>query len=63
MQYLTRWRMHLASGWLKNERVSLAEVADRLGYESEPAFRRAFKRHVGIPPGAARRGAGSALVS
>jgi AraC-like DNA-binding protein len=63
MQYLTRWRMHLASGWLKNDQVSLSEVAGRLGYESEPAFRRAFKRHVGIPPGAARRGAGSAVVS
>jgi AraC-like DNA-binding protein len=55
MQYLTRWRMHLASRWLRADQISLGTVADRLGYESEPAFRRAFKRHVGVPPGAVRR--------
>jgi AraC-like DNA-binding protein len=55
MLYLTRWRMHLASRWLRADQISLGTVADRLGYESEPAFRRAFKRHVGVPPGALRR--------
>ena len=54
--YLTRWRMHLAARWLREDRTSLAEVAARLGYESEPSFSRAFKRHVGVPPGAVRRG-------
>jgi AraC-like DNA-binding protein len=54
--YLTRWRMHLASRWLREERTSLAEVASRLGYESEPSFSRAFKRHIGVAPGAVRRG-------
>jgi AraC-like DNA-binding protein len=54
--YLTRWRMHLAARWLRDERASLGEVAGRLGYESEPSFSRAFKRHIGVPPGAVRRG-------
>jgi AraC-like DNA-binding protein len=54
--YLTRWRMHLAARWLRDERASLGEVAGRLGYESEPSFSRAFKRHIGVPPGQVRRG-------
>jgi AraC-like DNA-binding protein len=54
-RYLARWRMHVASGWLRNERLSVAEVAERLGYESEASFSRAFKRHVGVPPSALRR--------
>jgi AraC-like DNA-binding protein len=53
--YLTRWRMHLAARWLREDRASLGEVAARLGYESEPSFSRAFKRHIGVPPGAVRR--------
>jgi AraC-like DNA-binding protein len=63
LQYLTRWRMHLASRWLKSDGLSLGEVASRLGYDSEPAFRRAFKRHMGIPPGAARRGLAGRVAS
>jgi AraC-like DNA-binding protein len=55
MQYLTRWRMHMASDWLRTGTLSIGEVASRLGYDSEPAFHRAFKRHVGLPPGAFRR--------
>jgi AraC-like DNA-binding protein len=57
--YLTRWRMHLAARWLREDRASLGEVAARLGYESEPSFSRAFKRHIGVPPGAVRRGRAS----
>ncbi len=63
MQYLTRWRMHLAGRWLREDKLRLGEIAARLGYESEPSFSRAFKRHMGAPPGAVRRGArGNALV-
>jgi len=54
--YLTRWRMHLAARWLREDRASLGDVASRLGYESEPSFSRAFKRHIGVAPGAVRRG-------
>ena len=55
MHYVTRVRMHRAHAILQQERISVAALADRLGYESESAFSRAFKRHIGIPPGGARR--------
>jgi AraC-like DNA-binding protein len=56
-RYLARWRMHLAGGWLRRDRRTVAEVAARLGYESEASFSRAFKRLRGVPPGAVRQGA------
>ncbi|WP_437826459.1 AraC family transcriptional regulator [Sorangium sp. So ce1153] len=52
---LARWRMHVASGWLRDDRVTVAEAAVRLGYDSEAAFSRAFKRFSGVPPSALRR--------
>jgi AraC-like DNA-binding protein len=55
MGYVTRWRMHLAIDWLQHDDVPVAELAGRLGYESEAAFSRAFKRTVGMSPGAVRR--------
>lgn len=55
MQYVTRWRMSLASSWLHEERMSASEAAFRLGYSSEAAFSRAFKRHLHVPPGTLRR--------
>jgi AraC-like DNA-binding protein len=57
MQYVTRWRMHLATSWIREDHLSLSEVAYRLGYSSEAAFSRAFKRYLQVPPGAIRRGA------
>lgn len=54
MRYLARWRMHLARKLMRDPRLSLAEVGDRVGYGSEAAFHRAFKRHAGEPPGAWR---------
>jgi AraC-like DNA-binding protein len=50
MRYLAAWRMHLARQMLSEGNGSLAEVAERVGYESEYAFNRAFKRQVGEPP-------------
>jgi AraC-like DNA-binding protein len=55
MHYLARWRMHVAQTWLKEEGAGLGELALRLGYQSEAAFSRAFKRFIGVSPGAARR--------
>ena len=55
MHYVARWRMHVALTWLKEEDASVSEMASRLGYESEAAFSRAFKRFLGFPPGAVRR--------
>jgi AraC-like DNA-binding protein len=56
MAYVARWRMHVALSALAEERATVAELADRLGYRSDAAFSRAFKRVIGIAPGAARRG-------
>jgi AraC-like DNA-binding protein len=56
MHYVARWQMHLALDWLKADGASVGEVANRLGYQSEAAFSRAFKRIVGVSPGAARHG-------
>jgi AraC-like DNA-binding protein len=50
MQYLAQWRLHAAARELRNGRKSLAEIADGAGYDSEPAFSRAFKRQFGLPP-------------
>jgi AraC-like DNA-binding protein len=55
MQYLARWRMQLATRLLERPGVGLAQVAAAVGYESEAAFNRAFKKYVGAPPGAWRR--------
>jgi AraC-like DNA-binding protein len=57
MRYVVRWRMHLAMSWLQERGSGLGELAGRLGYHSEAAFSRAFKRVVGVAPGAVRRGA------
>ncbi|QAY78402.1 AraC family transcriptional regulator [Sphingosinicella sp. BN140058] len=54
-RYLARLRMTLASRLLREQRMSIGRVAQRLGYGSTPAFSRAFKRHVGRAPGEIRR--------
>jgi AraC-like DNA-binding protein len=55
MQYLLRWKMHAALRWLRESDAPLSQLASRLGYDSEAAFSRAFKRLIGMSPGAARR--------
>lgn len=55
MQYLTQWRIQVGAGLLRNTSRTVADIADDVGYESEAAFSRAFKRLVGIPPAAWRR--------
>ena len=50
MRYLANWRMQLAKQMLREGARNIQEVAARVGYESEAAFNRAFKRHVGEPP-------------
>ena len=55
MQYVTRWRMQLALTWLREDGSTVGELAYRLGYRSEAAFSRAFKRVTGASPGAVRR--------
>jgi AraC-like DNA-binding protein len=57
MHYAVRWKMQAALTQLQETDASLTALATRLGYESDAAFSRAFKRIVGISPGAARRAA------
>ncbi|MEM9166500.1 MAG: AraC family transcriptional regulator [Planctomycetota bacterium] len=52
MHYVTRWRMHVAGAWLRESKMTAAECGAKLGYNSEAAFSRAFKRIMGKPPGA-----------
>ncbi len=56
MQYLTGWRMRLAAEQLRATGAPLARIAGQVGYESEAAFIRAFRRQFGVPPGSWRRG-------
>ena len=58
MSYVARWRMQVAVAALKEEGATVGQLADRLGYRSEAAFSRAFKRVIGVSPGAIRRSAG-----
>lgn len=55
LQYLTDLRMRLAHRELRETGDTLARIAERVGYHSEPAFNRAFKRVVGQPPGLVRK--------
>ena len=57
MQYLAQWRMQVAAATLRDSGATVADVAASVGYESEAAFSRAFKRIVGVSPGARRSGA------
>jgi AraC-like DNA-binding protein len=55
MQYLTQWRMQVASRLLRDTQAPVASIALEVGYDSEAAFSRAFKRLTGVPPAAWRR--------
>jgi AraC-like DNA-binding protein len=55
MQYLTNWRMQCGARALREGHATVATIAQDVGYDSEAAFARAFKRLVGQPPAAWRR--------
>lgn len=55
MQYLTQWRMLLASNLLRGSTAPLARIAEDVGYKTDTAFSRAFRREFGAPPAAWRR--------
>jgi AraC-like DNA-binding protein len=55
MQYLAQWRLNVAAQKLKSTSASLAQVAEAIGYESEAAFSRAFKKKFGTAPATWRR--------
>ena len=55
MAYLTRWRLRLGARSLTSTTQSVAQIAEEVGYESEAAFNRAFKREYALPPAKYRR--------
>lgn len=55
LTYLSRWRLQLAARRLQTTQMSVLQVASEVGYESEAAFSRAFKREFGLPPAQYRR--------
>jgi AraC-like DNA-binding protein len=55
MQYLIKWRVQKAASLLRSGEAGIAEVAARVGYQSDVAFSKAFKRAMGVTPGAYRR--------
>ena len=61
--YLTRWRMQLAARALVTTSYNIASIAADVGYESEAAFSRAFKREMGLPPARFRRETRQAQLS
>ncbi len=50
MAYLTRWRLQLGAQMLTSTNSSVAQIAAKVGYESEASFNRAFKREFSLPP-------------
>src|SRR5262245_13911944 len=56
MHYLAKWRMQVASDMLNRKNSNIATIAAEIGYESEAAFSRAFKKMMGVPPSAWRQG-------
>lgn len=54
MKYLTKWRMSQARHLLQTTSMSVAQIAERSGYESEAAFRKAYRNTLGEPPGVVR---------
>ena len=55
MQYLTQWRMLLAANLLSRSNAPLARIAEDVGYQTDTAFSRAFRREYGAPPAAWRK--------
>lgn len=55
MTYLTNWRMQVAAHKLREGRLAIGQIAFDVGYESEAAFTRAFKRELGVPPATWRK--------
>jgi AraC family transcriptional regulator, alkane utilization regulator len=62
MRYLTSWRMELAKQMMRDGAHTIQAIAERVGYDSEAAFNRAFKRVTGAPPATWRKNASAATI-
>ena len=62
MQYLTQWRMLLATNLLRRSNVPLSRIAEEVGYQNDTAFSRAFRREFGTPPAAWRKARQEGIV-
>ena len=62
LTYLTRWRMHRATRLLRGTEANVGEIAARVGYDAQAAFNKAFKRWIGVAPGAYRRAPSTASL-
>jgi transcriptional regulator GlxA family with amidase domain len=61
LRYLADWRLQEAARLLKTTDRSMADIAVTVGYQSEPAFRKAFRKALGATPGQVRRGAKASI--
>lgn len=56
INYVAQWRMKAAYKWFRDDNITIAEAAERCGYQTEAAFSKAFKRELGVSPGKVRAG-------
>jgi transcriptional regulator GlxA family with amidase domain len=63
MAYLMRWRLYVGARLLATTTRGVAEIGMNVGYDSEAAFNRAFKREFGAPPARFRKSAKAAVAS
>lgn len=62
-RYLARWRLHIAAGAMRDTALPMVRIAERVGYDTEAGFNRAFKREFGEPPASWRRRAQGGAAS
>ncbi len=56
INYVAQWRMKAAYKWFRDDNITIAEAAERCGYQTEAAFSKAFKRELSVSPGKVRAG-------
>ncbi len=62
LRYLTRWRMELAATHLREAKLSIIDISEKVGYQAESSFSKVFKKMWGIAPGAYRKNQNTLMV-